>query len=227
MKDFTSSRDKILKGLQSDLMGPGITDKEISLKEIKDGSFVAEDIKYSHFIIKGTDQELFTGDVQDGSPTKRYSIGILYPQNSSFSQEDVNEDSLSKITADKDERELLNDFEIRTKNIKNLKNANIEENLDLVGANLQRPSVQGITFKVSKRDTSSFIKIFSKNCGRYEKIKINQKKKLDKDKESKSNSEKEIVEKNFWIRKPCYFEEEFLISKILEKRILKKEIKDT
>ena len=207
MKDFTSSRDKILKGLQSDLMGPGITDKEISLKEIKDGSFVAEDIKYSHFIIKGTDQELFTGDVQDGSPTKRYSIGILYPQNSSFSQEDVNEDSLSKITADKDERELLNDFEIRTKNIKNLKNANIEENLDLVGANLQRPSVQGITFKVSKRDTSSFIKIFSKNCGRYEKIKIKQKKKLDKDKESKSNSEKEIVEKNFWIRKPCYFEE--------------------
>ena len=122
---------------------------------------------------------------------------------------------------------MLNDFEIRTKNIKNLKNANIEENLDLVGANLQRPSVQGITFKVSKRDTSSFIKIFSKNCGRYEKIKIKQKKKLDKDKESKSNSEKEIVEKNFWIRKPCYFEEEFLISKILEKRILKKEIKDT
>ena len=210
MVDFIKGREQIVSDIKAELMGPNPMGEEVSEEDLENDDFIVED-KYAFLKIKKSGEEIISED-----PKERYNIGLLWP-NSECSAEEIHDNDISRVQYNEAEVNEMEDVQVVKEKETNFNNKDLtEENLDLVGANKIRQSVQGITTKISKNEKKSMLVISSNECGRYERIQINYRK-----------EDGQIESLTRWKRVAYKFEEKFSISKLLEKKIIKKLINNT
>ena len=121
-KDLLEMRKKIISAMRSELLGPG---SEISYPD-EEHELISE------------------------SPTKRYSVGILYPRGEYF-EENISDDN-SEFPEEQKEEVMVKEEEVSTQSVKSqkfkmLQDDSLDEEVNM--SQQTKPSSMGLTFFVS------------------------------------------------------------------------------
>ncbi|MBN1922094.1 MAG: helicase [Anaerolineae bacterium] len=173
MTDHMFFRQRLVKALQEELVGPSPQGLEIGCSPIP--RFDQIEDSYGPWRQKGNGEEILQRD----SPTRRYGIGVLHPWSTRV-EEDVIEasdagdvaiglhsrDETGEITADSAlTEEATKDIEERLD-----RDDEGSDDLDLSGTNSYRPSSMGISFLAHIPDGARLV--FVSKPGRYERTEV-------------------------------------------------------
>lgn len=171
MTEHVINREKIIKSLRSELVGPSPFGKEIDC--IRDIKFATNQESYGPWRQLNTGDEILHRDV----PIKRYGVGVLYPQGVLLDNEATSKDEELQIDTGIDETEQQN-VEIDTSSIEEIESrsgrkgeqSDNEDDFDLSTTNSYKPSSMGVSFLAVIQENS--VISVSAQGGRYKKKEV-------------------------------------------------------
>ncbi|MGB3652025.1 MAG: helicase-related protein [Rivularia sp. (in: cyanobacteria)] len=216
MVDHIANRDKIIRSLREELIGP---------------SPKGEPINCSAEIIFESDKDFYKPRQQDNGdeilqrdpPLVRYGVGVLHPAKTPFENDDLNQNQADDTVSENQfeetnsrEEELITEEankdceDIKTNISKSIESDS--DNLDLSTANASKPSSIGISF-LAEFPKNSVLKITANDCGYYRQKKVEVRVKEDN-----------VRERTWWLRKSIKFIAKFTSEEICstnEKKIVR------
>lgn len=151
MCDHIANRDKVLKVLREELVGPCMVGEEINCNQ----SVCLPEVEsaYKPYRQLGSGEEILQRD----SPTKRYGIGVLYPMEAPVASEEVdrplpefNSDTVQQHEKNADifTSSAIHDCEKIASRIERSLPEATSDDLDILSANAYRPSSMAISLLV-------------------------------------------------------------------------------
>src|SRR3989304_5585721 len=177
MTDHISNRDRVVRAIVEELVGPSPTGEELDCSGRL--SFASREDSYGPWKQKGTGEEILQRD----PPTKRYGLGVLYPLGAREDGERMDEAGLDgagfiAAAAPEGVEAEANDTVVEKlhKNLEKLESRLVDareegnRDLDLSLANAYRPSSMAVSFFAEFPEGSRLI--VEAAGGRYEHVPV-------------------------------------------------------